>query len=241
LPLVGVPAFRALRTYSFPSPHSEHRPAHALVLQAHDGVGAAAVQMLIAQNVHVVAHVPHASTAVTARLQDWGVKAVHAGLPLVVLAELKSAGERFDFILDTVGGRVIWNTARNMLSSGLNDTPALFVTTVGDFPDKPVPSGQDHFRSGMRSLGIGVGERAGAYAWVSIGADTDLEGEDVRDALAVLLGEKGDVGQVVKPWVPTREDERRTRVLPFERAAAAFGPAGQVLRVGGTAVVTVLD
>jgi NADPH:quinone reductase-like Zn-dependent oxidoreductase len=239
LPVVGVPAFRAIRTFSWPDPGSGHAAPRALVLQAHDGAGAVAVQLLAAKGAHIHAHVPRAHSAMDTRLRDWGVSEILPGSALAVLSELRDAGTTFDFILDTVGGRAIWNAARALLSTS---GPSLFVTTVGDSPDRPVPSGQDHFRAGMRSLGIGHGERPGAYAWVSIGADTDLEGEDVCDALQALLGgSRSQNSPVVRPWVPVREDERRVRVLPFERASGAFGKGAGALRMGGTAVVTIMD
>jgi NADPH:quinone reductase-like Zn-dependent oxidoreductase len=245
LPVAGVPAFRAVRTFTWPNPGSDAPAPRALILQAHDGVGAAAVQLLVERGAVVTAHVPKASTAVDARLRSWGVTHVVPGLPLVVLAEFRGAGATFDFILDTVGGKAIWNVARMLLSN--TGGSAIFVTTVGDSPERPIPSSQDHFRAGMRSLGIGPGERPGGYAWVSAAADTDLEGEDVKDALAALLmpttprpGQSSS-SLALKPWVPVREDERRARVLPFERAPDAFGKEAEGLRMGGTAVITIMD
>ncbi|KAJ8085850.1 hypothetical protein PM082_004669 [Marasmius tenuissimus] len=58
-----------------------------------------------------------------------------------------------------------------------------FTTTVGDFPERPVPSASDHFKSGIRSM-----RKTGVdYTWVNLAQDIDFEGGDVRDALKRVI------------------------------------------------------
>jgi hypothetical protein len=59
-----------------------------------------------------------------------------------------------DFVLDTIGGREIWYAARELLARGTTSRgPAQFTTIVGDADSgKAVPTAQDHWRAGVRSL-----------------------------------------------------------------------------------------
>ncbi|GJE84790.1 zinc-dependent alcohol dehydrogenase-like family [Phanerochaete sordida] len=164
-------------------------------------------------------------------------------------------------------------------------TVAQFTTLVGDNPARPVPSAQDHLRSGFRSLRrtMSTGSRSrsssptkasggalsspskdslgsfrlarrntsGAakakkrtvnYVWVSIAADIDFEGEDVRDGLGAVVHmvEEG----FLRPWVGDGHDDNGPRVVPFDASPEVFrrdgdGPVGP-LRDGGTCVVRVV-
>lgn len=158
-----------------------------------------------------------------------------------------------------------------------------FTTLVGDNPTRPVPSAQDHMRSGFRSLKrtMSTGSRSrsrsptkgasGAlsspskdslgsvlrrststkaktqkrtvsYAWVSVAADVDFEGEDIRDSLGAVVSmvEEG----AIRPWVGDGHDLEAPRVVPFDKSPEVFrrdgdGPVGQ-LKDGGTCVVRVV-
>jgi hypothetical protein len=164
-----------------------------------------------------------------------------------------------------------------------------FTTLVGDTPSRPVPSAQDHLRSGFRSLKrtmstgsrsrsssptkpslsssaasilsspskdslgrisrrsgsvrVKVQKRTVSYAWVSVAADVDFEGEDVRDSLGAVVGmvEEG----IIKPWVGGGSDENGPRVVPFDKAPEVFrrdgdGPVGP-LKDGGTCVIKLVS
>ncbi|KAI0775470.1 hypothetical protein BC629DRAFT_1527565 [Irpex lacteus] len=84
------------------------------------------------------------------------------------------------------------------------------------------------------------------YAWVSVAADVDYEGEDVRDSLGavVRMVEEG----WIKPWVGDGVDEDGAgaggKSVPFDKAPEVFrrgaeGPVG-LLKDGGTCVVRIV-
>lgn len=146
LALAGVPAHRAVRGLAAVIAEAEYerqpdgtkRPVRALVLQAHDGVGCLATQMLVHQNVHVIAQVPavrgdgsddvydHVAVAKAA-----GASHVLVGDPEDVMDELREMlatglswnhdgpglGE-FDCVVDTVGGKSVWESAVTIMREG---------------------------------------------------------------------------------------------------------------------------
>jgi len=165
-------------------------------------------------------------------------------------------------------------------------TVAQFTTLVGDNPSRPVPSAQDHLRSGFRSLRrtmstgsrsrsnsptrspsaaapsssskdslgrlslsrrnttstIKAKKRTVSYVWVSVAADVDFEGEDVRDSLGALVHMVEDGS--IRPWAGDGHDDHGPRVVPFDKSPEVFrrdgeGPVGP-LRDGGTCVVRVV-
>ncbi|OSD01779.1 hypothetical protein PYCCODRAFT_1368673 [Trametes coccinea BRFM310] len=158
---------------------------------------------------------------------------------------------------------------------------AQFTTLVGDTPHRAIPTAQDNLRSGLRSLrrsmstsstGPGksspasLGRSAGAaaktkrivgYAWVSVAADVDFEGEDVRDSLGAVVRMAEDGW--LRPWVGgvsgggnggggggvVAAAPEEGKVVPFERAPEVFrrgvaGPLG-VLADGGTCAVKIVE
>ncbi|KAI0047284.1 hypothetical protein FA95DRAFT_1262649 [Auriscalpium vulgare] len=301
LPALGVPAHRAVRTYtaSLPSLASDGGlRGTAVVLRAEDGVGGLATLMLCALGVRVLAHIdpsvfglPEPSpedqplllwgvaddaraargnscfNEVCGRLRQAGVAGICVGSPTDVLARLAEMKGDVDFVLDTVGGRVVWAAAQAILARaapGRGD--AQFTTVVGE--GHAIPSAQDHWRAGVRSWRRAIGpgttstsssssstspssesppkEKKGrrkekprpvAYSWVSCVADVDFEGGDVREALGAVLG-LVESGVVRLDQLIGGAVYGAGRVLPFERAHEAFG--GAILEGGGTAVVRVV-
>ncbi|KAI0922011.1 hypothetical protein AcW2_006825 [Taiwanofungus camphoratus] len=139
LPLCGIPAHRAVRTFadvlaSRRSREAEGRP-HALILMGHDGAGAMAAQMLGKRKVRVSVQIPESAVQdimsaegevdpsevgykrerVEGRLRAWGVEEICVGEPLSVLERLVDEGRSFDAVLDTVGGACIWEAAQKLL------------------------------------------------------------------------------------------------------------------------------
>ncbi|KAI0352720.1 hypothetical protein OH77DRAFT_1408564 [Trametes cingulata] len=153
---------------------------------------------------------------------------------------------------------------------------AQFTTLVGDTPHRAIPTAQDNLRSGLRSLRRSVstsgstsksspaslGRSAGGqkakrvvgYAWVSVAADVDFEGEDVRDSLGAVVRMAEDGW--LRPWVGNSNagagagaggsagGEEEGKVVPFERAPEVFrrgvvGPLG-VLADGGTCAIRIV-
>ncbi|KIP09818.1 hypothetical protein PHLGIDRAFT_28790 [Phlebiopsis gigantea 11061_1 CR5-6] len=325
LPICGVPAYRAIRTFADVISPAKPRPNNAdsgrrariLVLQGHDGPGAIAVQMLSYKGVQVWVQVPDsvaredASSGeeedadgpgpsgttrtketrfdrLEARLRAWGAEAICVGDPLEVLERLAQDGRSFDAILDTIGGTDVWEAGRKvLLVDPEQDTSlaqdAAFTTLVGDTPSRPIPSAQDHLRSGFRSLKrtmstgnrsrsnsptksssnslrspskdslgplsrrspstkVKTQKRSVSYAWVSVAADLDFEGGDVRDSLGALVGmvEEG----LVRPWLGDERDDEEPRIVPFDKSPEIFrrdgdGPVGP-LKDGGTCVVRII-
>ena len=329
IPLCGLPAHRAVRSFAevIAARKGKDGRARILVLNAHDGAGAMAVQLLAKKKVNVCAQVPESavrdvdestepsdegSTApsltrrgrVEVRLRQWGAEEVLVGEPLMVLEQLFEEERSFDGVLDTVGGMDIWEAAQHLLASypsmscAVSDAedggdegkkrksfvcPAQFTTLVGDAPHRPIPTAQDNLRSGLRSLrrsmsttsstpgphpygaassGPGpdakakgaspaVLTRAGnrsqkrvvGYAWVSVAADVDFEGEDVRDSLAAVM-RMAEAGWLRPPGVAGEGEGDEGKVVPFERAPEVFrrgvaGPRGP-LAEGGTCAVRIV-
>ena len=184
LPLIGVPAYRAIQSYAATKSSLPSSSGTALVLRGQDGAGGFATLMLRAIGVNVIVQVepsivgldpsvtatsgpfmlfspsddkalgtniPRRLQEVCARLRAWGVEGICIGAPQDVLHSLDVD---VDFVLDTVGGREIWHAAHALLARGTPSRgPAQFTTIVGDAGSgKAVPTAQDHWRAGVRSL-----------------------------------------------------------------------------------------
>ncbi|KAA1466061.1 hypothetical protein DENSPDRAFT_830805 [Dentipellis sp. KUC8613] len=181
LPLAGLPAYRAVRTYMAVS---ETQGGRALVLRGHDGVGGLATLMLLSLGVQVIVHVDPTTVGLDARetplimredecvhgvwkrrrppvleelylqAMSWGASAVIVGEPGAVCDTLAMDHAPVDFVLDTVGGRSVWEAAQRLLARpvpGAGD--AQFTTVVGEVGGgRAVPSAQDHWKAGVRSL-----------------------------------------------------------------------------------------
>lgn len=209
------------------------------------------------------------------RLRRWGIEDVCLGEATAVIAKLgerckKQPGEYvIDGVLDTIGGLDIWNAAlQHILSSPpkspnpepdptMEDSmPPQFTTLVGDDKGRTIPSAQDHFKAGFRSMKRAMNAACG-YAWISAAADIDGEGLDVRDALAGVIKWVEETRGQVKPYVenpesrcPTPGVEDRTekgmlgsmgRVVVFEKAPLVFADGAKHLACGGNVVVKVVS
>ena len=194
LPSLGVPAYRAVRTYTVSKSPLPSDSGTAVVLRGQDGVGGLVTLMLRAVGINVIVQVDPAvvgldsatvpepqmlfspeddralGTSVPRRLQEvcsrlraWGVEGICVGAPLAVLHALDVD---VDFVLDTIGGREIWDAAHGLLARGnASRGPAQFTTLVGDNSSgKAVPTAQDHWRAGVRSLkrAMTIGRSSGA-------------------------------------------------------------------------------
>lgn len=208
------------------------------------------------------------------RLKRWGVEEVCLGEATAVIAML---GERcktqpgqytIDGVLDTIGGLDIWNAALQHILSHSSKTPSSesnptvddsmppqFTTLVGDDKERTIPSAQDHFKAGFRSMKRAMNAACG-YAWISVAADIDGEGLDVRDALAGIIEWVEETRGRVKPYVETQEspistpvegnaEKRLTsstgRVVVFENAPLVFAEGAKRLTCGGNVVVKVVS
>ncbi|KAL0065692.1 hypothetical protein AAF712_007333 [Marasmius tenuissimus] len=255
LPACGVQAYRAVRTFVNPTGWGSHTKGRVLVIRGHDGLGAVATQMLVNRGWRVCVHAPlwngshtqeeEEMERIKERVTSWGADEVifdagdaDGGLAGAVQQMIED-NEVFDGILDTVGGKGIWELGKKLLSRGGNSASdshgvKQFTTIVGDFPLRPVPSASDHFKASLRSMkgADGNGSCRVAYSWVSVDQDVDFEGGDVAAGLAKLLGECTGSGEL-RPFVGDG------RVVTFERAHEVFRVDGG-LEGGGTVVVRVV-
>ncbi|GLB33283.1 hypothetical protein LshimejAT787_0101670 [Lyophyllum shimeji] len=182
-----------------------------------------------------------------------------------VIERLCEDGDVFDAVLDTVGGKEVWEAAERLLKSvggvgatgreggngnGKKEKPKKvgigvkqFTTLVGDTPGRIMPSAGDNLKAGLRSLNFGGGKSDGkkvegkvGYAWVSHAQDVDWEGEDIKETLGSVLRTVMEDG--IRPWVGENTPDR---VVPFEKAPRVFvsGESSQ-LTEGGTVVVKVV-
>ncbi|KAJ7265906.1 hypothetical protein B0H12DRAFT_1100067 [Mycena haematopus] len=177
------------------------------------------------------------------------------GAAVRAVERLIADGDEFDAVVDTIGGKEVWDVGERLLARGRVRGRKQFTTTVGDWPIRPVPTAKDNFRAGLRSLKGGNGvsttsgdgakpakkptkkEKAGttvSYAWVSAAQDVDWEGEDVRDSLGAVVRMTMEEG--VRPVV-------EGAAVPFERACEVFegreGNSSGVLK-GGNVFVRVV-
>ncbi|KAJ7590735.1 hypothetical protein C8J56DRAFT_1046983 [Mycena floridula] len=100
------------------------------------------------------------------------------GAVVRVIERLLEDGDMFDAVLDTIGGKEVWEASERLLRGvgsapgadrekkgvmkaiGLRSakrkpntqTPKQFTTLVGDFPERPIPSASDLFKAGLRSM-----------------------------------------------------------------------------------------
>ncbi|TFY61022.1 hypothetical protein EVJ58_g4771 [Rhodofomes roseus] len=142
VPLCGLPAHRAVRSFAdvIAARKSKGGRARILILNAHDGASAMALQMLAKKKVDVCAQIPESAVRdvdeseessegsnsgasltrrerVETRVRGWGAGEVFVGEPLAVLEQLFEEERSFDGVLDTVGGVEIWEAAQRLLAT----------------------------------------------------------------------------------------------------------------------------
>jgi hypothetical protein len=187
------------------------------------------------------------------------------GAVVRAIDRLRMEGDVFDAVLDTVGGKEVWEASERLLRSlGRDcDTKAKkdkkgvmfvkqFTTLVGDSPGRTIPSAKDNLKAGFRSLNISVGRGVGegkkqegggkvGYAWVSVAHDIDWEGEDVSESLDAVLRLAVEDG--VRPWVGTEEGRAKGKGNVKDAATAVarrrvvpFEKAPEVFVSGGRAL-----
>ncbi|KZP00114.1 hypothetical protein CALVIDRAFT_322456 [Calocera viscosa TUFC12733] len=254
LALSGLPAHRASRTAS-----ELPREARVLVLLGACAAlacspGALCARMLVAQGFAVSiqiqgeAHAEAVSRVCEAdEVWEGEVLRCLSSLGEHVAAEgSEGEGERFDLVVDCVGGREVWRAARGVLKDG-----GQFTTLVGDAPDS-APTLRASIHSNLRSLrrafltpSSGTGNPGASalsvattkskvekakrieYEWVSPLHAVDREGEDVRDSLeAVVKSAEEGVGV---PFLSLSEDGMEdgaeldgVEVVTMEKAAEAI-------------------
>ncbi|KAJ9124039.1 hypothetical protein QFC22_000832 [Naganishia vaughanmartiniae] len=195
LPMLGVTAHRACI--------GQTRGSRALILNAHEGVGALAAQELSSMGLHVIAHVPLDVPGAEDDAWENGAKDVIADDAVAMINAQHESG--FEFVLDTIGGRKIYDACRRVLRSN-----GVFVTMFGDDTEH-VPSAPQ-VKSSMHALRRAfIKKDKKAISYVHLlpgGAEIDVSGQDTRDMLEL------PVMALYRPKV--------SMVVPFERAPEAF-------------------
>lgn len=194
---------------------------------------------------------------------DWTVVASRSS------ASLASRNGSIDLSRDPAAPTVPAEAQKPSKRSKNTISQAQFTTLVGDMPHRAIPTAHDNLRSGLRSLKRSMSssssspskatgqhavltkgpnrreKRVVGYAWVSVAADVDYEGEDVRDSLAAVM-RMAEAGWLRPPGVAgaSEGEGEEGRVVPFERAPEVFrrgvaGPQG-VLAEGGTCAVRIV-
>jgi NADPH:quinone reductase-like Zn-dependent oxidoreductase len=287
LPLAGIPAYRAVRTF-MPIEADATAPPRALVLRGQEGAGAMAVQLLARRGWRVSVHVPVPTRLPTVvglapfyvdeesrrtehldetedTIRAWGAEEVlfvrqHDDDPegrdgaVKLMQRLLEEGEEFDGVLDTIGGKDVWDSGEALLTGHGRSSEAQFTTLMGDTPERIIPSTGDLFKSGVRSTkkhgsgGAAASRRLSVdnltidgrktkgkgkvrYAWVIINQDVDWEGEDIAESLRVVIR-----GAVVQDGVRPRIVD--DKIVPFEKTPEVF--VGGNLGSGGAFVVKVV-
>ncbi|KAG6901636.1 hypothetical protein C0995_009737 [Termitomyces sp. Mi166 len=198
---------------------------------------------------------------------DDGEEGDERGAVVRVLDRLREDGDMFDAVLDTIGGKEVWEAGERLLkvvnidgapaadASGKKDKAKRkgigvkqFTTLVGDIPGRTIPTAGDTFKASLRSLNFGRTdgkklEGKVGYTWVSYAQDVDWEGEDIRDTLREVLRIVTETD--IRPWVGEggqwTERTSRDRVIPFEKVHELFVSSDKgVLMNGGSFVVKVV-
>ena len=206
------------------------RRRRALVLRGHDGTGAMAVRLLIAKGWNVSIHAPCPYPAeseegdvymagVEERARAWGCDEIifddgierdgdeGRGAVVRVLERLWRDGDVIDAVLDTVGGKEVWEAAERVLKSPGSPRDesnrvlskkgskgySQFTTLVGDSPNRVVPSASDLFKAGVRSLRMG-GKPSGGHK------------DDGPNSPGKLGGVSAGDKKVGYAWVGTAQD-----------------------------------
>ncbi|GAA96203.1 uncharacterized protein L969DRAFT_14400 [Mixia osmundae IAM 14324] len=202
LPLAGVAAYQAMNEVCADLP----RGSKILVLNAHEGVGAIAVQLAISlrqkADLWITAQVPEYVTEAQTFCRAIGASETLQDEPLAVINSLHESS--YDVVIDTIGGRRIYDASRRILHSQ-NST---FITTVGE--SLAVASTPSYWKMGfkqMRRAWVKKGSKRINYLMPSLD-----EREDCREALDRLRVEvdRRHLSPVVR------------RVLGFEEGGKAF-------------------
>lgn len=194
--------------------------SQVLVLNGHEGVGAIACQLAgclrSMRDIWITSQCPQSVAEGERLCRGFGASDVIVDDPLTAINSIHEAS--FDVVLDTVGGRRIYDAARRILHHD-----GQFITTVGD--ELAVATMGAHWKTSIRSLkrSFFKKDKKNISYW-SVSFD---EREATYEALHRLaeLGREGHLKPVVR------------RVLRFEDAAAAFngeemeGDGGVVIRV----------
>ena len=176
--------------------------ARVLILNAHDGVGLLTMQEARRLRLVIVAQVPPQVTDGISICEANGANEVVTGEPLWAINLLHESS--FDLVIDTVGGRRIYDAGRRVLANNGH-----FVTCCGDTQTLANPTYRSHLRS-LRRAFIKKDRKNIGYEWIGIDASIDT-----RSALDAVMraAQRGAICP------------RLQSVLPLEGAPRSFDMA----------------
>ncbi|CAO1634977.1 unnamed protein product [Sympodiomycopsis kandeliae] len=197
LPSTGVLALQIVRNYCTALP----RGARILILNAHDGIGLLSMQECADLGLIMVAQCPASISDGLAVCEANGAHEVVIGEPLWAINTLHESS--FDLVVDTIGGRRLYDASRRILASN-----GQFVTCFGDEHSSANPNFKSHMRSLRRSFFKKDKKNIG-YEWIGL-----ENPEDTKECLEAVrnAAERGDICP------------RLSSVLPFPDAPRAFDP-----------------
>ncbi|KAK0550324.1 hypothetical protein OC846_003709 [Tilletia horrida] len=197
LPAAGLLSYEIVATYC----NQLERGSRVLILNAHDGVGLLVMQQSIELGLIIVAQCPTAIADGVTVCRANGAHEVVVGEPLWAINSLHESS--FDLVVDTVGGRRIYDASRRILA-----TNGQFATCFGDQHDAASPNLKSHMRS-LRRAFFKKDKKNIGYEWVG-----NITVEDCKEALESVkaAAERGDICP------------RLSSILPFEDATRAFDP-----------------
>ena len=159
--LSGIMAYQAMDELCSKLP----KGSKLIILNAHEGVGAIALQLSLAlrpaADLWVVAHFPPDFADGNEILRQLGANETLSGEVLAALQSLRES--TYDAVLDTIGGKRIYDTARQVLHEdgmfgrrcrlvyvACRSSVAFAVTTVGDALAPPTQGG--HWKKSLKAL-----------------------------------------------------------------------------------------
>lgn len=197
LPSAGVLSYTIVRNHCTDLPSG----ARILILNAHDGIGLLTMQECAAMGLIMVAQCPTSVTDGLAVCEANGAHEVVVGDPLWAMNTLHEAS--FDLVIDTIGGRRLYDAARRILVSNGH-----FVTCFGDEHSSANPNFKAHLRS-LRRTFVKKDKKSLVYEWV--GLENSMDCKEALEAVR-QAAENGDVCP------------RLRSILPFGDAPRAFDP-----------------
>lgn len=151
--LSGVGAYQAMHELC----STLARGSKLVILNAHEGVGAIALQLAAvlrsARDLWIVAHYPPDFADGAAILKALGASECLSGEVLSAIGTLRESS--YDAVLDTIGGRKVYDGMKNILHDD-----GYFVTTVGDALS--VPTQKPQWRKSLRAL-FGRKDKVSSY------------------------------------------------------------------------------
>ncbi|PWN53630.1 hypothetical protein IE53DRAFT_359838 [Violaceomyces palustris] len=202
LPSAGVMAHQIMLNHCSQLP----RGSRVLILNAHDGIGLLIMQESVGLGLIIVAQCPPSVSDALSVCQANGAHEVVVGEPLWAINSLHESS--FDLVVDTIGGRKIYDASRRILSF-----EGQFTTCYGDEHSTANPNLRSHLRS-LRRAFFKKDKKNIGYEWV--GADS---GDDCKEALESVKA-AAEAGSICP---------RLRSVLPFADAPRAFDPT---LKIG---------